>query len=115
MNDAARRPLGYEQGQEIGGRCKLTTRGTDCDNACPLSFALNNDLDRVDDFPTVPVYKGQQSVDEYLAGQTDEDSNRIVALEEMLLLWLANANPAFGPFRELFDDAGLITAELSQR
>jgi transcriptional regulator with PAS, ATPase and Fis domain len=53
VNDAARRLLGYEQGQEFGGRCKLTTRGTDCDNACPLTFALNNDLDRVDDFATV--------------------------------------------------------------
>jgi PAS domain S-box-containing protein len=53
VNDAARRLLGYEQGQEIGGRCKLTTRGTDCDGACPLTFALNNELDRVDDFATV--------------------------------------------------------------
>jgi PAS domain S-box-containing protein len=53
VNDAARRLLGYEQGQEISGRCKLTTRGTDCDKACPLTFALNNELDRVDDFPTV--------------------------------------------------------------
>jgi hypothetical protein len=53
VNDAARRLLGYEQGQEIGGRCKLTTRGVDCDNSCPLTFALNNDLDRVDDFAAV--------------------------------------------------------------
>jgi PAS domain S-box-containing protein len=53
VNDAARRLLGYEQGQEIGGRCKLTTRGADCDDACPLTFALNNELDRVDDFATV--------------------------------------------------------------
>jgi hypothetical protein len=28
-------------------------------------------------------------------------------LEEMLLLWLANNNPAFSPFLELFDDATL--------
>jgi PAS domain S-box-containing protein len=53
VNDAARRLLGYEQGQEVGGRCKLTTRGVDCENACPLTFALNNELERVEDFATV--------------------------------------------------------------
>ena len=30
-----------------------------------------------------------------------------IALEEMLLLWLANINPAFQPFKELFDDSSL--------
>jgi PAS domain S-box-containing protein len=53
VNQAARRLLGYERGGEIGGRCKLTTRGIDCENACPLTFALDNHLDRVDDFSTV--------------------------------------------------------------
>ena len=28
-------------------------------------------------------------------------------LEELLMLWLANVNPAFAPFLELFEDAGL--------
>jgi PAS domain S-box-containing protein len=53
VNEAARRLLGYELGQEVGGRCKLTTRGVDCEDACPLTFALNNDLQRVEDFATV--------------------------------------------------------------
>jgi transcriptional regulator with PAS, ATPase and Fis domain len=53
VNDAARRLLGYEQGHEIGGRCRLTTRGVDCVNACPLTFALEAGLDRVEDFATV--------------------------------------------------------------
>ena len=53
VNEAARRLLGYEEGQEIGGRCKLTTRGVDCEHACPLTFALNNDLERVEDFATI--------------------------------------------------------------
>jgi hypothetical protein len=39
-----------------------------------------------------------------LAGQTEEFSHREVILEEILLLWLANMNPAFGPYQELFDD-----------
>jgi PAS domain S-box-containing protein len=53
VNDAARRLLGYEHGQRIGGRCKLTTRGVDCENACPLTFALEMGLGRVEDFATV--------------------------------------------------------------
>lgn len=53
VNDAARRLLGYERGHEVGGRCKLTTRGVDCENSCPLSFALDNGLERVEDFATV--------------------------------------------------------------
>jgi len=52
VNDVARRLLGYEQGQKLGGRCRLTTRGIDCENACPLIFALDGGLDRVDDFAT---------------------------------------------------------------
>lgn len=53
VNDAARRLLGYEHGQRVGGRCKLTTRGVDCENSCPLTFALETGLDRVEDFATV--------------------------------------------------------------
>ena len=30
--------------------------------------------------------------------------NREIAFEEMLLLWIANSNPAFVPFKRLFDD-----------
>jgi glycosidase len=58
----------------------------------------------VEVFPTVDVYRGKISVDKYLAGQSNGIPNRQVVLEEMLLLWLANMNPAFSPFLELFDD-----------
>ncbi len=60
-----------------------------------------------DEFPTVAVYRAGLSLDEYLQGQTDGIPNRQVVLEEMLMLWLANLNPAFAPFGELFDDARL--------
>jgi transcriptional regulator with PAS, ATPase and Fis domain len=53
MNESARRLLGYEAGQAVGGRCKLTTRGVDCENACPLTFAIEKGLQRVEDFATV--------------------------------------------------------------
>ena len=58
-------------------------------------------------FPPLAVYRRQLGVDEYLAGSTEGVSNREIALEEMLMLWLANMNPAFSPYMELFDDADL--------
>ncbi len=59
------------------------------------------------DFPPLAVYRGQQSLAEYLRGETAGEPHRQVALEEMLMLWLGNMNPAFSPFLELFDDARL--------
>ena len=58
-------------------------------------------------FPTVAVFRGEQSVDEWLAQTTGNMTHREAAFEELLLLWLANTNPAFAPFRELFDDQPL--------
>jgi len=53
VNTPARRLLGYDENQTIGGRCRLTTRGVDCENACPLTFALESDIEQVEDFATV--------------------------------------------------------------
>ena len=58
-----------------------------------------------EEFPTVAVYRAGLTAREYLQGETDGTPNRQVVLEEMLMLWLANLNPAFAPFAELFDDA----------
>jgi hypothetical protein len=60
-----------------------------------------------DAFPTVGVYRRQVDLDEYLRGETAGTPNRQIVLEELLMLWLANANPAFSPFLELFDDSTL--------
>ena len=60
-----------------------------------------------DEFPPVAVYRGQLTLEAYLEGETAGVPHRLVVLEEMLLLWLANVNPAFSPFVELFDDAAL--------
>src|SRR5688572_11873320 len=46
-------------------------------------------------FPTVSAYRGEQSAEDYLQGETNGIPNREVALEELLMLWLANGNPAF--------------------
>ena len=61
----------------------------------------------IERFPTADVYRKEKTPEEWLAGQTDGISHRAVAFEEMMLLWLANANPAFKPFSELFTDQSL--------
>jgi hypothetical protein len=58
-------------------------------------------------FPNVAVYRGTETVDEWLRGTAGDLSNREAAVEEMLMLWLANSNPAFRPYKELFQDSGL--------
>ena len=50
------------------------------------------------------VYRGRQSAAEWLAGSTGGVPNRAIALEELMMLWLANLNPAFRRFSELFAD-----------
>ncbi|HEY4945562.1 MAG TPA: alpha-amylase family glycosyl hydrolase [Candidatus Limnocylindrales bacterium] len=58
-------------------------------------------------FPPRVVHRGELTVADYLASETDGTPNREIALEELANCWLANANPAAHPFRELFDDADL--------
>src|SRR5581483_4618758 len=58
-------------------------------------------------FPNTTVYRGKMAPAEWLAKSTEGMPNREAALEELLLLWLANINPAFKPFRELFADEPL--------
>ena len=52
-----------------------------------------------DRFPPLPVYRREADPATYLAAYSAD------ALEELMMLWLENANPAFEPFEELFDDA----------
>ncbi len=60
-----------------------------------------------DEFPALAVYRREQSLIDWLQGETDGFSNREIALEETLMLWLSNMNPAFSPYMELFDDQSL--------
>jgi hypothetical protein len=64
-------------------------------------------LSFVEQFPSVDVFQNKLTAAEWLAGTTDGLSNREAALEELMLLWITNINPAFTPFRELFDDRDL--------
>ena len=56
------------------------------------------------DFPPLAVYRKQQTTSEYLAGTTEGIPNRALVLEELLMLWVANLNPACEPYQELFID-----------
>ncbi len=72
-------------------------------------------LSFVEQFPTIDVYRKQKSSAEWLAGETEGIPHRAVAFEEMMLLWLANANPAFKPFSELFTDQSLAAVTRYQQ
>ncbi len=70
-------------------------------------------MEFMEEFPPVEVYQGKRSAQEYLedialdpATET-ERSNREQVTEEMIMLLLANENPAFNPFKILFDDTKL--------
>ncbi|MBN2149058.1 MAG: alpha-amylase [Anaerolineales bacterium] len=60
------------------------------------------------EFPPVAAYRGKQSLEDYFEGESGGVPNRQIILEELLTLWLENANPAFAPYQELFDDSGLV-------
>jgi glycosidase len=64
-------------------------------------------LQFVERFPGRAVYRESVPADEFLRGETEGTANRELVLEELLLLWLANQNPAFARFGELFDDRPL--------
>ena len=60
-----------------------------------------------DEFPVLAVYKHDIHLSEYMSGETEGVPNKLIVLEELLMLWLSNANPAFEPYSELFDDRAL--------
>ncbi len=70
-------------------------------------------LQFMEDFPPTEVYQGKITAQDYLdqtcidIGTNRERSNREQVLEELILLHLANENPAFQPFSVLFDDTKL--------
>ena len=60
-----------------------------------------------DEFPAVAVYRHEIGLDAFMEGEIEGVPHRQMVLEEMLMLWLANMDPAFSPFFELFDDTTL--------
>jgi glycosidase len=62
------------------------------------------------EFPPLAVYRGEITTERYLQAKTDGTPNKHLVLEELLLLWITNKNPAISSFNELFDDASLSQA-----
>ena len=58
-------------------------------------------------FPPRDVYKGQKNINDYLNSKDDGESCRALSLEETMMLSIANLNPAFKPFKFMFDDKDL--------
>ena len=58
-------------------------------------------------YPVTSVYRGDTTPHQHLEGRTGTKENRRIAIEELLMLRLANENPGFERFVELCDDAAL--------
>lgn len=58
-------------------------------------------------FPPVSVLKGDQSEAEYLQSLAGNSLTSETIVREIVLLFISSGNPAFKPFRMLFDDADL--------
>jgi glycosidase len=56
------------------------------------------------EFPPDPVYRGQESIDEFL---TKLSNGRIKTVEELIYVFTHNANPAVNPILDLVDDEPL--------
>jgi glycosidase len=66
---------------------------------------VDETLDKfADSFPPLAVYTHTEDRETFLNESTNGVPNRQLVLEEMLMLWLSNANPAFSTFFELFGD-----------
>jgi len=64
-------------------------------------------LEFIEVFPPKKVYKNEQTKKEYLLGTTNNVNNREILLEELILLYLSNRNPAFSRIKEFFDESYL--------
>ncbi|MBV9072301.1 MAG: alpha-amylase, partial [Acidobacteria bacterium] len=78
-------------------------------------------LEFTQQFPPRDVFLGKVALSEWLNSHSGDTPHRAIALEEMMMLWLANLNLAFRRFQELFHDQPLqdtaypkITSALKQ-
>lgn len=64
-------------------------------------------LSFIKEFPPREVYEGKLSPAEYLNGNEGTQSNKAALIEELIMLKIANENPAFKPFFILFEDKNI--------
>ncbi len=58
-------------------------------------------------FPNPEVFRKKQTIENYLKGKSGDLPNRLIVLEEIIMLWLDNANPAYDVIDELIGDQKL--------
>lgn len=58
------------------------------------------------EFPPKKVYQKEQTIFEYIS-ELQENNNFYSVLEEIILLWIENQNPALDTYKELFNDKTL--------
>jgi glycosidase len=70
--------------------------------------ALDNVLlNFIHEFPPIDVFKGKIKPEVYLKGKTEHKNNREIILEELIILFFENSNPAAHRLNELFSDKNL--------
>jgi len=70
--------------------------------------ALDNVLlNFINEFPPIEVFNGKIKSEEYLKGETENKSNKEIILEELIILFFENNNPAAHRLNELFSDKNL--------
>jgi len=65
----------------------------------------------VQTFPPLSVYKQEIAPKAFLEGTNAGVSNRQLEIEEIILVWIQNQNPALKPVKDLIDDAELKKSE----
>jgi glycosidase len=63
----------------------------------------------VEEFPPLPVFNKEVTTENYLKGNTSGKPNSEIVLEEIILLYMENSNPAASNLRELYADDKLST------
>jgi glycosidase len=61
----------------------------------------------IKEFPPTAVYKKEISAEDYLLGNTKDVPNRNLVLEELVLYWVTEQNPALNQYAELFESSQL--------
>ncbi len=59
-------------------------------------------------FPALDVYRGKIATIDYYQDETADTPNSHLILEELILTWLLNQNPAASRYQELFTDTFLV-------
>ncbi|MBE9537296.1 MAG: alpha-amylase [Proteobacteria bacterium] len=58
-------------------------------------------------FPSSTVYRDGVKAADYLDGESEGLANTKIVMEELIVCWLGNLNPAYSPVHELIDDCDL--------